>query len=449
MERKLSEKVYAFTAEKALFFAPCHVLLGLSGGADSMALLHILTHWQDTDLKVSAVHVHHGLRGEAADRDAEFVRQYCEQCGVPLHIVREDVAAVAQQDGCSIEEAGRRVRYQRFEELRVQIGADYIVTAHTASDQAETVLMRVIRGSGVDGLRGILPARANIRRPLLSVYREEIETYCADFDIPYVTDETNSDTNFTRNYVRHNVLPVLRGLNPSVDEALNRLGNHASTDVLYLSAMADEALDASRCAYGYAATGFVAQPSVIRRRMIKTLLSPVPTVEEAHVISAEQALFNGGRVSLPSGWVFAIEQGVVSVYRYATSNTPQDVTSLPFSCAFGQMHIHLEQMNATEENSEKIHNLLFKTAMDCDKIVGKLHIRSRREGDYMHPSGRGVGKSIKKLMIEWRIPAHLRESYPLLCDEAGIVSVPGYACDERVKSDEDTKRYLVCQLSEV
>ena len=109
----------------------------------------------------------------------------------------------------------------------------------------------------------------------------------------------------------------------------------------------------------------------------------------------------------------------------------------------------LDLVSATAVGAEKVHNLLLQSTVDCDKIVGKLRLRCRQEGDYMHPAGRGVGKSIKKLMIEWRIPAHLRDAYPLLCDDAGVVLVPGYACDERVKTDVNSKHYLVCQLSEV
>lgn len=449
MKEELSAKVYAFTSEKALFSVPCHVLVGLSGGADSMALLHILTHWSEDGLSVSAVHIHHGLRGNAADRDAEFVRQYCEKHNVPLFVIQEDVAAVANRDGCSLEEAGRNVRYQRFEEVRRQVGADYVVTAHTASDQAETVLMRIIRGSGVDGLQGIPSVRGLIRRPLLCAYRDEIEAYCAAHNVPYVSDETNTDTQFARNFVRHNVLPTLREMNPSVDEALNRLGKHAAADAHYLGSVAEQALEEAWCTYGFQASAFIAQSSVICRRMIKLLLQPVPVVEEVHLIAAEQAVLHGGSVSLPDGWVFAVAQDVVSVYCGVTPPQAQEIQSFPFELNFGRNHVTVDLVSATEADAEKVHSLLLQSTVDCDKIIGKLCLRCRQEGDYMHPSGRGVGKSIKKLMIEWRIPAHLRDAYPLLCDDAGVVLVPGYACDERVKTDVNSKHYLVCQLSEV
>lgn len=449
MREDLTAKVFRFTAEKALLSAPCRVLVGLSGGADSMALLHILTHWPEEGLDVSAVHIHHGLRGETADRDAEFVRQYCASNNIPLIILREDVAAVAEREGYSLEQAGRYVRYQAFEKVRCQLGADYVVTAHTADDQAETVLMRVIRGSGVDGLQGILPIRNRIRRPLLCAYRKEVESYCAECGIPFVEDETNTDTQYTRNYVRHNVLPILRQLNPSVNEALNRLGNHAGADAQYLSSVAEKALREARCAYGYTMDGFMTQPSVVRRRMIKTLLQPVPTVEEVHLLAAERAVRNGGSVSLPDGWAFAVEQGVVAVYQSNDAPASEKICAYPAKLDFGRFCVSVEQVTALPEKATKVHNLLLQTVADCDKIIGELYLRCRREGDYIHPSGRGIGKSIKKLMIEWRIPSHLRDSYPLLCDDAGIVMVPGYTCDERVKPEDNSKHFLVCQLSKV
>lgn len=447
MKGKLSEKVYAFTAENRLFSAPCHILLGLSGGADSMALLHILAHWPDKGLTVSALHVHHGLRGETADRDADFVQQYCETHHIPLVIMYEDIAAVARKDVCSLEEAGRRVRYQRFEEVRQRLNADYIVTAHTASDRAETILMRVIRGCGVDGLQGIPVVRDNIRRPLLCASRADVEAYCNAAGVPYIEDETNADTRFTRNFVRHNVLPLLRQLNPAVEESLNRLGNHATADAQYLSSMAVEALNVTRCPYGYDAAGFSAQPSIIRRRMIKALLQAVPTVDETHLVAAEYAVCHGGSVSLPDEWTFSVEQGVISVYRKENVPAPQEVGVIPSLIDYGCVRLSLSRISL--ESSENVHSLLLHSMADCGKICGKLHLRCRREGDYMHPSGRGVGKSVKKLMNEWRIPSHLRDTYPLLCDDKGIVLVPGYACDERVKPDSNTKHYLVCQLSEV
>lgn len=447
----LTDKVFAFTSEKGLFSAPCHILVGLSGGADSMTLLHLLTHWPVEGVRVSAVHIHHGLREDTADRDENFVRTYCETHEIPLTIIHEDVARFASEERLTVEEAGRQVRYAHFEAVRRHVGADYIATAHTASDQIETTLMHIIRGCGLDGLTGIPVARGCICRPLLCCNREEIDRYCVDNDISYVEDETNTDTRFTRNFIRHRVLPALRELNPAVDRALIRLRDHAEEDAAYIFRVAQNALDAARCDGGYVKTAFQDQPSVIRRRMIRILFGSVanPCFEEIHIRTAEQAVLRGCMsVSLPNGLEFCVSQDVVCV-RMPSDDLPpvrQDIAAIPARVHFGNKILSLERFEKSDDDFSNVHNLLLQYAVDCDKIKGKLYVRGRVEGDYLHPSGRGIGKSLKKLMNEWRICAHQRDAYPILCDDKGIVLVPGYAVDERVCVTSSTKHYLVCTL---
>lgn len=446
MSSNLSDKVFDFTDKNALFSAPCHVLLALSGGADSMALLHILTHWKTSGLRVSAVHINHGLRGSAADCDEHFVRNYCKEHGIALTVFYADVAARAQQEHLSVEEAGRRIRYDWFELLRCRLDADYILTAHTASDQAETVLMHLIRGCGVDGLCGIPAKRGNIRRPLLCADRREVEAYCAFHNVPFVTDETNEDTKYTRNYIRHRVLPLLREVNPSVDKALLRLSSCATVDASYINEQAEAALDAASDTYAYRLSAFVEQPVAVRRRMIRRLLSEsqVGSFEESHITAADEiVLRRAGSVSLSDGYVFQVQQGMVFI-RKSEPQLPSDdtsVNSLPTLMLFGQT-----ELDIFIEDDANVHKKFVNCIVDYDKIQGALHLRCRRMGDYIHPAGRGVGKSVKKLMNEWRIPSHLRDHYPILCDELGIVLIPGYACDERVRTTEATKHFLVCKI---
>lgn len=442
----LRDKVIAFAEEKSLFSAPCHVLLGLSGGADSMALLHVLLRWKSVGLRVSAVHIHHGLR-VSADNDEAFVRDYCSRLNVPLTVIHKDVSAMAQDLHVSLEEAGRRVRYEQFEQVRAEIGADYVLTAHTSSDQVETVLMHLVRGCGVDGLSGIPCSRGCVRRPLLCCSRQEVEAYCAENQIPYVTDESNLDIKYTRNHVRHRVLPLLRELNPSVDEALLRMSKCAVEDASYLNELARDALQVAVCDGGFSTSTFINQPSVMRRRMIRLLLreSGVPTIEETHILAAEKMILSGGgSVDLPDSFVFSVQQGVVSVreQRAYVAPPPIAINALPCAVAFdGQEYC----FGVFDIKDADVHNLFLNCAVDYDKIQGTLCLRCRRSGDYLHAAGRGVGKSLKKWMNEWHIPAHLRNSYPVLCDDAGVILVPGYACDERVRITEDTKHFLVCK----
>lgn len=451
MKTNLRDKVVRWTAEKDLFAAPCHVLLGLSGGADSMVLLDVLTHWPDAQLQVSAVHINHGLRGECADRDEAFVRQYCEDRGILLTVIHADVAAVARDSHLTVEEAGRQVRYEQFEQVRSAIGADYVLTAHTADDHVETVLMHILRGCGIDGLAGIPVARGIVRRPLLACSREEIEEYCVQNGVPFVTDETNEDTKYVRNRVRHRVLPLLKEINPSVGDAVLRLSRCASEDADYLNCQAAEALQAAQCADGYYVDRLMAQSSVIRRRMIRMMMreKSLSSIAESHILAADDAIMQRkGSVSLCDEYVFSVEQSVVSIRKDNDIVSPLSVALdiLPCRVSFGAFECTLSECS---DNTTNVHKLFLQSSIDCDKIVGKLSLRSRQTGDYLHPVGRGVGKSLKKLMNEWHIPAHLRNTYPLLCDESGVVLVPGYACDERVACRDTTKHYLVCEISKV
>lgn len=444
MQQNLADKVFAFTEEKSLFHAPCHVLVGLSGGADSMALLHLLTHWPISGLRVSAVHIHHGLRGEEADRDEAFVRNYCTQHQIGLTVIHADVSGLAQQQQLSLEEAGRRVRYEQFELVRAAVEADYVLTAHTATDHAETVLMHMVRGCGVGGLAGIPHMRGRIRRPLLCCNRHEIEEYCRLNNLPFVTDSTNFDTKYTRNEVRYRLMPLLRDMNPSIESALLRLSRCAYEESAYLDDLATTALRSAIVDDGYRADAFTEQSAVIRRRMIRLMLRQcsVPTIEEVHILSAEKVIFSGnGSVDLSGSFAFVVQQDVASVMSTdaMVCVDPIDIESLPCTICFSNQTYHF-----SVQSDNIVHNLLVNCAVDCDKIQGKLCLRNRQTGDYLHAAGRGVGKSLKKWMNEWHIPAHIRDTYPVLCDDAGVVSVLGYACDERVRATEDTKHFLVC-----
>ena len=455
--RSLDEKVYDFTSNRCGISAPFRVLLGLSGGADSMALLHILHGWSNRGVDVVAVHVHHGIRGEEADRDEQFVCEQCRALGVPLYVVHADVPAIASAERTGLEETGRAVRYAVFDEVASQVGADVIATAHTASDQAETVLMHIVRGSGSRGITGIRPRRGAIIRPLLSAFRAELEAYCAENAIPYVTDSTNADPAYTRNAVRQCVLPVLRDLNPAADAALCRLADHTAADEEYLDAVARDTLDSLRQPDGsYQRQPLLSQHSAIRYRVLRMTLeeSGCRSLEEKHLLLAEQCVTDGhGAVELPGDRVLSADQ---TTFRVAARvSAPQDlpcamsVSSLPFTFQWMGETVTLRLVDTDDTSeAEKVHKLFLKYAIDYDKIQGELCLRPRRSGDAFHPAGRGIGKTVKALFQECGIPTAERDAYPLLCDEAGIVLVPGLTCDDRVRTSVRTRHFLVWQTDD-
>lgn len=450
---KLSDKVFAFTQEKALFSAPCHVLVAVSGGPDSMALLHTLLHWPMSNLLVSAVHMNHGLRGETAKRDEEFVRRTCSEWCVPLTVFHENVAEYAAQENLTLEEAGRVLRYDRFDSLRRSVCADYLLTAHTASDQAETLLMHLARGCGLDALCGIPAQRDRIRRPMLSCTREEVLSYCQEYAVPFVTDETNDDPRFTRNRIRHQVLPALESVNPSVTTALLRFHEHISGDIAYLNELAETLLNEATTESGVQITLLQEASLPIRRRAIRMLLRQhkLKTIEESHIVSVEHILLSGtGEVRLPQEHTARVKNGVLFIIDtdalVYNDKIHLEITDFPTTFETCEHTFTLKEMHRAD--FENVHNLFLNAAMDYDTIQGALTVRTRRVGDTLRPAGRGMTKSLKKLMNEWKIPTELRDYFPLLCDDAGVLLVPGYGCDQRATITEQTQCCLVVETSE-
>ncbi len=446
----LTEKVYAFTLKSGLFSAGSTVIAGVSGGPDSMALLHMLHTWRDGDLRVVAVHVHHGLRGEEADRDEAHVRAYCAENGIDYVCERVNVRALADEMGVGEEEAGRRVRYEIFERIRVAENADVIATAHNADDATETVLMHVLRGCGVGGLCGIPAKRGHIVRPLLDCTRAEIEAYCADNGVAYVVDSTNADPIYTRNRVRHQLLPLLREMNPSVDAALSRLRESAARDEAYFAKLAECAYEAAVEQDGsYSREAFLRQDTPVRVRMWKLLLrkNGCESYTERHIEALEAALIaNRGTVYMPDGYSVCVSAGRLKCFceQQRTEILCVAVDSLPMHIFFDGHENVLQRMTCEEMAClQNVHIKFFKYALDCDRIQGSLTVRCRRDGDRFHPAGRKVGKSLKALFQELRIPQYDRDKVLLLCDEAGIVLMPGVACDSRVCPSDSTKHFLV------
>lgn len=268
--------------------------------------------------------------------------------------------------------------------------------------------------------------------------------FCAENGIDYVTDESNFDASYTRNRIRHDVIPLLRQVNPAVDNALRRLSVHSGEDSRFLCDLALDALHEARLTDGaYAVDRFVFAPLPIRRRMIYAVLEEwqIPSVEEKHILSIEEGLLCGtGGILLPTGIKLTVSQGrLYADATYAPVEEIGPITMFPYCFKWQGQEVKLSLFS----ESQNVHKKFLQSAIDYDKIQGGLYVRGRREGDILHPAGRGIGKTIKKLMNEWKIPANRRGSFPLLCDERGAVLIPGYSCDERVRITDDTKHFLV------
>ena len=327
----LPERVKSFCAENRLIPSGARVLCAVSGGGDSVCLLHLLSQWKN--IEVRCAHFNHQLRGAESDQDEAFVRDLCQQWNIPLTVGRADVAAYAGAHSLSLEEAGRNLRYAFLEETAGAGGCTHIATAHNADDNAETVLLNLIRGTGLRGLGGIPLSRGKIVRPLLQTTRGEILAYLAGNDLPHREDSSNSDQAYTRNKLRSQVMPLLRELNPKAVEHLGATAKQLAATDRYL----EQAVQSYLSRFGVG-EGQSSMPMHVLRRMpeplrpyaILRLLDALPVGRKdfgAVHLEAVLSLRPGGRVHLPHGVTAAWREDLL-VLTVADPPPPRMV--LPF-----------------------------------------------------------------------------------------------------------------------
>lgn len=421
------------------------IVVALSGGADSMALLYALAALRETDgFRLVAAHVHHGLRADEADRDAAFVREQCEILRIPCETLFADVAN-ERLAGESIEQAGRRIRYAFFETVREKHNLQYIATAHHADDALETVLLHLTRGSGLHGLCGIPLKNGCCIRPLLSVSRAEIEQFCAQQHIPFVVDSTNADTVYSRNRIRNEVIPHLREINPQVTEACTRMTANLREEDAFLENLVDTYLDKAADGEKYRRDVLAEMPLVLQKRAVKRIAEQAGgDPEEKHILTLVDMIAHGGAVHLPHN----VRMVADTTYVFADTakpieETPRQPLSVGDTVEMGGMAYTAYCISVEEfKNKQNVHKNVLKFCCDYDKIIGSIAVRSRKAGDTFHPVG-GVGKTLKKFFNENAVLPQFRAGIPIVCDENGIVLIAGFSCDDRVKLDENTKRVFL------
>ncbi len=441
MIRKATELIRQYE-----MLSPCDfVVAGVSGGADSLALLHFLrfglAQW---NLNLRACHVNHLLRGEESLRDQQHVEAICRAWGVELTVCTVDVAAVAASQKCSVEEAGRQERYRIFTELAGANGK--IATAHTLSDRYETMLFHLARGTGLKGLCAIPPVRDRIIRPLLSVSRDEVECYCRENGIAYVTDSSNFDPAYSRNKIRHEVIPALSQINPNALAAASRTFALLEEDAAALDHLAATQLAAARRQDRLWVSKLDPTPA-IRNRVLRQWLEEQGITVDYETIQRLVAIFDrGGKQNLVGNRFFEVVDGVARITEIQPP-TP----SFSFSPVWGeQMQMPSGEtytfLLADSEKMASIQEIFTDSTynyIDSAKIVGKLVIRQRQDGDRICIFPRNITKSIKKLFNEAKLPVEMRDKRFLLCDERGVIYVEGFGCDRRVAPQKDTASYLV------
>ncbi len=432
------------------------VLVAFSGGADSSLLLRLLHR---AGIRLCAVHVHHGIRGAQADADAQFCRDTCRALGIPLFLIRINAPALAKKNGQSLEGAAREARYRHFARLMRKHRIPLLATAHHADDNLETLLFRLCRGTGTQGLRGI-PAHAQlpgtredehlcVYRPLLHLTKQEILQACEQLGVDFVTDATNAEDDYARNRIRIRVVPELETLFAHPQHAAARLCRAAGEDCDALDAIAT-ALYASHTKNGALPLPILKeQPAAIAKRMIARLYEQHANgcmLEAVHIDAIYARVCQGtpGSISLPGKIAAVIDRDALRTVPDATRAAPDAPTQsgdylLPLKGGFCEIcDAGVTVWSSFPENQKtdtaldtNVYNLYTELQVRFDTIKGRIFLRPIKEGDCILQGG--MHKRIRKLYGQCGVPLHLRPKLPLLCDDLGVLAVPGICLRDGAK----------------
>ncbi len=491
----LEQRVLGFIQQHHLVSGGEKLLVAVSGGPDSVCLLHILVKLQrELEVKLQVVHLNHQLRGAESEADADYVSHLAQQWGIPATIEGRDVTGYQAQHRLSLEEAAREVRYSFLAQVARSIGAERVAVGHTKDDHIETILLHLIRGTGTRGLRGLQPIAVwqsasnslTIVRPLLTVRHQETEDYCHQHQLMPRLDASNLSLSPLRNRIRQQLLPLLESYNPRVAEALLRTGRIASDDINFLdeqiARLWDEVAQQQEKSIVLDKERFDQLPPALQRYLLRAsaekLLSSAKDIEMRHIeemmsLATKPA---GKRLSLPGGLIFSIEYK-----QYLLTSDFAALSPFPILGDESQLNIPGEtllpgwRVEATiidrEQMTEKIIkgkpegasapseitiplgkgkgikgmgsiNNLFTAYLDLDKTGDKLLVRCRQPGDRFQPLGVSQPKKVNEFMIDAKISQAWRQQVPLVCSPEHILWVVGWRIDDRVKVTDNTKQVL-------
>lgn len=439
------DKVRAFVEEHAMLQQSDRVIAGISGGADSVCLLCVLEKLQEIyGLALVAVHINHGLRGEEAAADEAYVKALCERKGIPLEIYHMDVDQLAAEKKLSCEEAGREARRQAFAEVMAKYGGTKIALAHHMNDNAETVLLNLSRGTGLQGMAGIRPVNASYIRPLLCVTREEIEAYLRGNAIAYCTDRTNLEDIYTRNRIRNHVLPYMETqINEKVVEHIHRLSMQMDGLCGYMERQVEQAF--ARCVQKgqgceLEVAAFLKEDEALRPYLIKRLLCQAAgrekDIEAVHVQAVMQLAGKqvGKRLMLPYQLVAVRGYDTITIGSARQTDPAQ---KQDFSMPQIQMRVF-----PCEKMPEAFPQMPYTKWFDYDIIKNDVIIRSRCAGDYITIDDKGNTQTIKKYFVNAKIPKSQREQVLLAADGDHIMWIIGYRQNQAYQVSEHTKNIL-------
>ncbi|MEW6661798.1 MAG: tRNA lysidine(34) synthetase TilS [Bacillota bacterium] len=458
------EKIFKTIAKYRLLEPHDGVLVAVSGGPDSVALLHALQSLtEEIPLTLWAAHLNHGLRGREAEEDAEFVSLLADKWGIPAVIEKIDVKNLAANEGLSAQEAARQARYRFLRRVAAQRGLAKIAVGHHANDQAETVLLNFLRGSGTSGLKGMLPASQGVIRPLLEITRQEIEDYCRKHGLPSREDSSNLKTDYQRNRVRWHLLPELERYNPRMLETINRMAKVLREEDELLEKVCNTAISPLVQSAGQGIKlplkEFNLLPAAIQGRAIRQCYAALTGSKEglafAHV-DAAIALAKGERkkgVNFPGGVALSRQKDWLVLRRPSAPKHQVNYFSVPVAIPGDTPLPGLKQLLRTRVEEKRVSAVWFspqaaanQCLLDWEKINGPLFARLRRPGDRFFPLGAPGFKSLKEFFIDQKVPKEKRDLVPVIATAEEILWVAGYRIDDRFKVGPETKRLLCLEL---
>ncbi len=461
-QHPLEQRVLDFIQSRQLVSGR-KLVVAVSGGADSVCLLHILARLQK-ELKVSlhVAHLNHQLRGAESEADAKYVADLARKLDIPASIERRDIKGYQKQHRLSLEEAAREVRYGFLAEVAKTIGTDLVAVGHTRDDHIETILLHLIRGTGTRGLRGLQPytewksesGSIIVIRPLLEISHQETENYCQSHKLKPRIDATNISLSPLRNRVRHQLLPLLASYNPGIVQALLRTAQITGDDIDFLdkevARLWDEVAREEGKAIILDRKRLDRLPPALKRYLLRTaverMLGSAKDIEMRHIEEMMSALDKaaGKRLSLPQGLIFSIEYD-----RYLLTSDPTALSPLPVLSGESELKIPGEtslpgwRIEATITNREGMAEKDDFTAyLDLEKVGDRLLVRPRKRGDRFQPLGLDQPKKLNEFMIDAKIPRAWRQRVPIVCSPEHIIWVVGWRIDERAKVSEKTKKVL-------
>ncbi|MBM4452510.1 MAG: tRNA lysidine(34) synthetase TilS [Chloroflexi bacterium] len=462
-EKGLEQRVLAFIQKHDLFSTGQRLVVAVSGGADSVCLLHVLAKNRDKlGVELHVAHLNHRLRGDESDADAAYVLNLAHKLKLPVLVEQRDVAAYQRRHSLSLEEAARNVRYNFLAEVIQDVGAVRAVVGHTRDDHVETILLHLLRGSGVSGLRGLLPRtmlsfsgkRLEVVRPLLEISRQETQEYCQRHKLRPCFDTSNESLLLLRNRIRLELLPILREFNMAIDDALVRLAGIATADVSFVEEQAlrswRKVAKVDKNAIYLDVARLKVQPLALQRQIFKEALArlrgSLEDVEASHIESMLDFLSRpaGKRLSLPDGLTLTTEYDRMVLAPKGISTC----TLLPLDGSFkievpGETTLPGWRVKADVlDGGVEIAQNDFVATFDFAKTGKELTVRGRKPGDRFQPLGMTQTKKLQDFMVDAKIPVAWRDGVPLVCSPQQILWVVGWRIDDRAKVTSASRQIL-------